>query len=67
MGAEHEETQHLQIILFTDFTDRKEIAQGFRHFPVVNVKERIVHPVGCKGLVVGALALCDFILMVGKD
>ena len=32
MGAEHEETQHLQVIFFTDLPDGEEITQGFAHF-----------------------------------
>ena len=37
MRAEHEETQHLQIIFFTNLPDGEEIAQGFAHFLIVDV------------------------------
>ena len=67
MGTEHEETQYLQIIFLGDFTNGKEIAQGFGHLSVVDVQESIVHPVFCKRLVIGCLGLCDLILVMRED
>ena len=37
MRTQHEEAQHLQIIFLTDFTDGKEISEGFGHLLVVDI------------------------------
>ena len=67
MCAQHKEAQHLQIVFLTDFTDGKEISEGFGHLLVIDVQEAIVHPVICKGLVVCCLRLRDFILVMRED
>ena len=41
--------------------------QALGHLLIVHVDEAVVHPVAGKGAAVGALALCDLILVVGED
>ena len=67
MGTEHEETQYLQIIFLGDFTNGKEIAQGFGHLHVINIQETVMHPVMCKFLVIAGFALSNFILVMRED
>ena len=67
MGTEHEETQYLQIIFLGDFTNGKEIAQGFGHLHVINIQETVMHPVMCKFLVIAGFALGNFILVMRED
>ena len=67
MGAEHEEPQHLQVILLTDLPHCTEVAQGFAHLPVINVQEGVVQPVVGKFFAVSRLALGDLIFMMGED
>ena len=64
MCVQHEETKHLQIILFTDLTDSTEVSKRLGHLAVVNVQECIVHPVFRKRNSIAAFTLCDLILMV---
>ena len=37
MGAEHEETQYLQIIFLSNITDSKEVSKRFGHLLIVNI------------------------------
>ena len=67
MRTQHEETQYLQIILFSDLSYGKEVAERFGHFTVVDVQETVVQPVTCKNLAVAALALCNLIFMVREN
>lgn len=67
MGTEHKETQYLQIIFLGDFTNGKEIAQGFGHLHVINIQETVMHPVMCKFLVISGFALGNFILVMRED
>ena len=67
MCVQHEETKHLQVILLADLTHSTEVSKGLGHFTVINIQERIVHPVSCKRLVIGCLGLCDLILVMRED
>ena len=67
MCIQHKESQHLKIILLTDFTNSTEVAKGFGHLTVINIQECIMHPVSCKSLAIAAFALCDLILMMRED
>ena len=37
MGAEHEETQYLQIIFLRNIPDSEEIPKGFGHLLIINI------------------------------
>ena len=64
MRAEHEETQHLQIVFLCNLTNCKEVAQRFGHLHIINIQETIMHPVMRKFLIIAGFALCNFILMM---
>src|SRR5687768_15907238 len=53
--------------LFKDFTNRKEIAQGFRHLLLIDPDKAVMDPVARQWLTGGATRLRNFILMVRKN
>ena len=67
MGGEHEEPQHLQVILLTDVPHREKISQRLGHFLIVNIQKSVVHPVFGKRFAVCRLRLGNLILVVGKN
>ena len=67
MGVQHEEAQHLQVIFLADLADGKEVAKGLGHLPVVDIQERVVHPVFREFLSVAGLALGNLVFMMGEN
>ena len=68
MSAKHKETQHLKVIFLTDFSYRKEVAQRFGHFLVINIQEmHCAASIAQTVLAVAGLALCDLIFMVREN
>ena len=67
MCLHHHVADDFIAVLLRHFPCGKEVAQGFGHLLVVDVDIAVVHPVVCKGLAVGSLALCDLVLVVRED
>ena len=53
MGAEHEETQYLQIIFLRNIPDSEEIPKGIWTSSYYQYLKAVVHPVCGKGLIIG--------------
>ena len=67
MSGKHKETQYLKVIFLTDFSYRKEVAERFGHFLVINIQKCIVQPVFRKRYTVGCLTLCDLVFMMREN
>src|SRR6266581_3023893 len=66
MGSEDEETHDFGVIFLQYLADGEEVAQRLRHLLVVDTHEAVMHPVVHEGSAVGALALRDLVLVMGK-
>ena len=66
-GGQHEVADGLVAVEVGHVADGEEVVQALGHLLIVHVDEAVVHPVAGKGAAVGALALCDLILVVGED
>ena len=53
--------------LFEDFPQQEEVTQGLGHFFMIDGNKAVMHPVPGHGLAKTALALSDFVFMVGKN
>src|SRR5699024_5560704 len=67
MGVQHKEPEYLKVVLLADLPDGEKVSKRFRHLPVVNIQESIVHPVSGKSFSIAALRLSNLILMMGED
>ena len=66
VGADDEETHRLRVVFGQYLTDGEEVAQRLGHLLVVHAHKTVVHPDLGQGLAMCALALGDFVFMVGK-
>ena len=66
MAAHHKETHHLWVIQFQYFANGEEVVQAFGHLHVIYIDKAVVHPNAGHGLAIGALALGNFIFMMGE-
>ena len=67
MGAQHVEAQHFARPVGQEIADGEEVAQALGHFLAFDLQEAVVHPhIGERMAVMGAFALGDFILVMGK-
>src|SRR5712671_4219790 len=68
MGSQHVEAKHLAWPILQKIADGEEIAQALGHLLALDLKEAIVHPNARQRMtMMGALALRDFVLVMGKD
>ena len=66
VAAHHKKADGLGVKHLEHIADGEKVAQAFGHFFVVHIDEAVVHPVAGQGLAGCALALGNFVFMVGK-
>ena len=64
MRREHEEAEHLEIVLLADLPHRLKVAERLGHLDVVDVQKCVVHPVAHKLLAAHRLRLRNLVLVV---
>ena len=64
MRADDEKTQDFRIIILQHITNRKEIAERFRHFFIIHPYETVMHPVIDERMAGSAFRLGDLIFMM---
>ncbi len=67
MGAQHKETQDLQVVFLGNLPHCEEIPQRLRHLAVVNIQKAIMQPVFCKNFAIACFALGNLIFMVREN
>ena len=67
MRRYHQIADRLIAELLSYLPDGKEIIQALGHFPVVHIDIAVMHPVMGKGYSIAALALGNFIFVMGKN